>query len=171
VDTTPTGANQLPVWWAVLPRFFKIKEQHMQTEYKITWTIDVTGENPLDAAKQALALFKAEDSTATVFRVENPQGETTEIDLHLQTETVIETPAMIIAIIIDGGVIQEIVSNNPAKAPNCMVIDYEVDRFADGGVFKIPQGEGAFAFARIHDRIIEATHTHLDLETMYSACF
>lgn len=143
----------------------------MQTEYKITWTIDVTGENPLDAAKQALALFKAEDSTATIFRVENLQGETTEIDLHLQTETAVETTPMIIAIIIEGGVIQEVVSNNAAKAPNCVVIDYEVDRFADSNVFKIPQGDGSFAFARIHDRIIEATHTHLDLETIYSACF
>ncbi len=97
----------------------------MQTDYNITWTIDVTGENPLDAAKQALALFKAEDSTATIFRVENPQGETTEIDLHLQTEKVIETTPMIIAIIIEGGVIQDIVSNNAAKAPNCVVIDYD----------------------------------------------
>lgn len=143
----------------------------MQTEYKITWTIDVAGENPLDAAKQALALFKAEDSTATVFRVENPQGATTEIDLHLQTETAVETTPMIIAIIIEGGVIQEIVSNNPAKAPNCVVIDYEVGCLAESEIFKIPQGDGSFAFARIHDRIIEATHSHLDLETIYSACF
>lgn len=141
----------------------------MQTEYKITWTINVTGENPLDAAKQALALFKAEDSTATIFRVENPQGATTEIDLHLQTETVVKTLSTVIAIIMDGGVVQEIISNNTDNSPDCIVIDYDTNGYEEEDLSKIPQRDGSFSHAHVHDRIIEAAD--IDLPLICTYCF
>lgn len=50
-------------------------------DYVITWEIDLTAENPVAAARQALAIQRNPDSHATVFSVYPEQGEPITIDL------------------------------------------------------------------------------------------
>jgi hypothetical protein len=48
--------------------------------YKVTWTIDIEADDPLDAASQALFIHRNTASIATVFDVTNEKGETVTID-------------------------------------------------------------------------------------------
>lgn len=50
-------------------------------EYKITWTINIDGKNPVDAAKKVLKIMQDNESIATVFDVEDHQMQTTCVDL------------------------------------------------------------------------------------------
>ncbi len=52
-------------------------------EYRIAWYIDIEAGTPLLAAKQALAIQRDVESTATVFEVTKPNGKTVSIDLGL----------------------------------------------------------------------------------------
>ncbi len=137
----------------------------MQKEYKITWSIEVTGETPKNAAEQALALFKAKDSTATVFRVEDHQGITTEIDLALQTENVIANNPMVIGVVIEGGIVQTIVSNQAQQLPNCMVIDYDTDGMTENDITQVVQNDGSMAAAWVYALLPAAAN--IDLKSLY----
>ena len=46
-------------------------------EYLVTWDIEITAENPIEAARQALAVQRNPDSMATVFHV---NGERIDLD-------------------------------------------------------------------------------------------
>ncbi len=50
-------------------------------DYRVTWEIDITADNPRDAAAAALAIMQRKDSQATVFAVTSEDGETEQIDL------------------------------------------------------------------------------------------
>lgn len=63
-------------------------------EYRVTWTIDIEADSPVDAAQEALRIQRDKDSIATVFdvramQVKNvngstiswPRGRRTRIDL------------------------------------------------------------------------------------------
>jgi hypothetical protein len=53
-------------------------------EYRVSWIIDLTADNPVDAAKQAQEIMRDPDSIATVFHVaeaDQPIEEGVEIDL------------------------------------------------------------------------------------------
>lgn len=50
-------------------------------DYRVYWTIDLDATDPVDAARQALAIQRDPDSSATVFTVE-AGGETCLVDLH-----------------------------------------------------------------------------------------
>lgn len=39
------------------------------SEYRVTWTVDITADSPRDAARQALEMQRDAESTATVFEV------------------------------------------------------------------------------------------------------
>ena len=56
------------------------QEQSMN-EYSIVWEIQVSADNPEDAARRALAIQRDPDSTATVFEVNDEFGVETIIDL------------------------------------------------------------------------------------------
>jgi len=43
--------------------------------YEITWTIQLSGKNPVDAAKAALQIMQDKNSTATVFNVKEMDSE------------------------------------------------------------------------------------------------
>lgn len=52
------------------------------TDYEVSWTIDLDGDNPVDAARRARAFQLDHNSTATVFHVtDRVTGETTKVDL------------------------------------------------------------------------------------------
>ena len=53
--------------------------------YRVTWKIDVTAKDPLDAAVQALQIQKDWQSRAKVFHVER-DGRVTEVDLDKNPE-------------------------------------------------------------------------------------
>ena len=50
-------------------------------EYKITWTINIDGKNPADAALEALKIMQDKESVATVFDVQDEQMKTMRVDL------------------------------------------------------------------------------------------
>ncbi|MGQ4619880.1 hypothetical protein [Nocardia sp. R7R-8] len=50
-------------------------------EYHLRWEIDVTAEDPVSAAFAAFDLFRAPDSTATMFDVTDPAGDSYRVDL------------------------------------------------------------------------------------------
>jgi len=50
-------------------------------EYKIVWTIDVTADNPVEAAMGAREIQKDYFSQATVFEVKAKNGKTVVVDL------------------------------------------------------------------------------------------
>ena len=47
----------------------------------VTWEVDVDADTPKDAARQALAIQRRADSTATVFDVTDESGHTVHVDL------------------------------------------------------------------------------------------
>lgn len=53
----------------------------MSNHYVVTWEMDIDAETPQDAARQAWAAMRAEDSTANVFDVLDEDGECTRVDL------------------------------------------------------------------------------------------
>ncbi len=55
----------------------------METRYRVEWVIDIEAESPEDAARQALAIQRKPDSTATVFDVVeyDTDGESVRVDL------------------------------------------------------------------------------------------
>lgn len=54
--------------------------------YVVTWIVDEFADNPTDAAKQALARMRDNDSVCTVFDVmRNDTGETVTVDLDSDT--------------------------------------------------------------------------------------
>ena len=50
-------------------------------EYTITWTINIDGENPVDAAKKVVSIMLDNESIATVFDVQDNKMQTTRVDL------------------------------------------------------------------------------------------
>ena len=50
-------------------------------EYTITWTIDIDGENPVDAAKKVVSIMRDNESIASVFDVQDNKMQTTRVDL------------------------------------------------------------------------------------------
>lgn len=53
----------------------------MSNHYVVTWEIDIDGDSPQDAARQAWAHMRAVDSTANVFDVLDAEGGCTRVDL------------------------------------------------------------------------------------------
>ena len=53
----------------------------MSQYYEVTWVIDVEADSAEDAARQALAIQRDTNSTATYFTVEDNLNVTTHIDL------------------------------------------------------------------------------------------
>ncbi|WP_327100285.1 hypothetical protein OIE68_16840 [Nocardia vinacea] len=50
-------------------------------EYYVRWEIDVSADDPLSAAFAAFDIYRAPDSTTTVFDVIEPDGHTYRVDL------------------------------------------------------------------------------------------
>lgn len=51
-------------------------------QYLVTWEIDILdADNPREAAQKAWEHMRREDSTANVFDVTDPQGDTVRVDL------------------------------------------------------------------------------------------
>ena len=50
-------------------------------EYLVTWEIDLTAADPIDAARQAYEIQRDWDSTATVFTVAGDDGSVVEVDV------------------------------------------------------------------------------------------
>lgn len=50
-------------------------------KYLVEWSIDIEAETPREAAEQALAIQRRQNSSAVVFNVLNESGETETIDL------------------------------------------------------------------------------------------
>jgi hypothetical protein len=50
-------------------------------DYRLEWRIDLTADNPEDAAREAWRLMRIPDSTANVFHVFDETGQDTQIDL------------------------------------------------------------------------------------------
>ena len=48
---------------------------------RVRWEIDIDAETPIDAARQALAIQRRPDSTATVFTVLEANGRRATVDL------------------------------------------------------------------------------------------
>jgi hypothetical protein len=53
----------------------------MSNEYTLTWNIQLDADNPAEAAEQALAMMRDPHSTATIFRVDGPDGRTGVVDV------------------------------------------------------------------------------------------
>jgi hypothetical protein len=51
------------------------------TTMRVRWEIDIDAKSPVDAARQALAIQRRAESTATVFTVVDARGQTTTVDL------------------------------------------------------------------------------------------
>ncbi|MGN2639057.1 hypothetical protein ACTD5D_23415 [Nocardia takedensis] len=51
------------------------------TEYRVVWQIDVDAHDPTSAALVADELFRASDSTATVFDILGPDSHSHRVDL------------------------------------------------------------------------------------------
>ena len=50
-------------------------------EYRVTWTIDLTADSPLDAAQQALIIQRDPDSWATFFVIFDVEDHKWNVDL------------------------------------------------------------------------------------------
>ena len=51
------------------------------TDYKVRWEIDIDAETPEEAAMQAFAIQRDQESLATVFEVDDKKGNTVTIDI------------------------------------------------------------------------------------------
>ena len=76
-------------------------------EYQVTWTIDVEAESPGEAAKQALEMQRAADSTATVFEVKDARGNVEQVDLELPEQPV-DAQKVHALVPLDDGFIREV---------------------------------------------------------------
>lgn len=56
-------------------------------DYVVTWTIDITADNPREAAAQALEIQRRVGSSAVVFDVLDNKGDTTVVDLDQPAST------------------------------------------------------------------------------------
>ena len=63
----------------------------MKKNYRVTWMIDVEGDNPHDAVKQTVDIQRDPESIATHFTVENTDnGQTCDIDLYEDETDIME---------------------------------------------------------------------------------
>jgi len=49
--------------------------------FRIVWEVDVDADTPLEAAREAFSMMTDPESTAVVFSVTDPNGDTVTIDL------------------------------------------------------------------------------------------
>jgi hypothetical protein len=49
--------------------------------HRVTWEIDIEADNAREAARKALQIQQKPDSTATVFKVTDPDGKVADFDL------------------------------------------------------------------------------------------
>lgn len=55
------------------------------TDYRVTWSIDITADSPVEAARLALAIQRDPRSTATVFNVQG-DGDSRGLTINLADE-------------------------------------------------------------------------------------
>lgn len=53
----------------------------MNSEYLVTWEINICAKTPEDAARQAFEIMQRQGTTATVFNVVNSNGDSVSVDL------------------------------------------------------------------------------------------
>ena len=79
--TTPERTRALPEIAGPELAPPKVKAKEVFMEYHVMWEIDIEGDDPVDAALQALACVQRRGTTAVVFDVTAEDGETIRVDL------------------------------------------------------------------------------------------
>lgn len=67
-----------------------------------------------------------------------------------------------IAVVIEGGIVQSIVSDQPSLLPDVLVINYDIDGTSDGDHWLVPQDYGDDARAIVYSRVPELPKIGLD---------
>jgi hypothetical protein len=139
-------------------------------EYTISWTINLDGENPEDAASNALAIMLDEHSISTVFDVTDASGNQTRIDL-LGILPCVKRPKhqrdLKMAVVLEGGIVQSIIADQPDRLPdNILVIDYDNDGWEEDDLAPIVQDNGSQALAHVYQ--ISPELPRIDLDALFS---
>lgn len=121
--------------------------------YSVTWRVEVQAKTPAEAAEQARAR-QAPGTTDTVFDTEADDGHTTVLKL--------PRVAPLLAVIMEGGVCQAIVTDalGALAHVDAYVIDY--DALDPNDAVTIPQGDGGTARAIVGGLLIDAADFSLD---------
>ncbi len=120
-------------------------------EYKVTWVIDIDTNSAEDAVIQACNYIKDSGSQAHVFEVEDHQGNKVLVDLDDDTtKPVISTPLQI-AVVLEGGLVQSIISNPSNVLPDqVFVIDYDDDGWEPDDISPVIQSDGSVSGAHVY---------------------
>lgn len=78
---------------------------------------------------------------------------------------ILERPAPKVAVILEGGLVQDIVSDRPDEVEaTFMVVDYDTKHVDDdSGLFEVKQSKGEFAKALARTEVVSASGIDLDL--------
>jgi len=144
-------------------------------EFTVSWSIDVDAKTPEDAARVAREIMLDEHSMATVFDVADSSGSITRIDLleqkdilrfevnHVGMKSSKHRRRMEIAVVLEGGIVQSIISNAPSMLPDSiLVIDYDRDGWEDDDLSPVVQDNGMEALAYVYQIGPELPRINLD---------
>jgi len=121
------------------------------SEYKVTWAIDIEANSAEDAVNQACDYIKDGSSQAHVFEVEDHQGNKVLIDLDDDTTNLVTSKPIQVAVVIEGGLVQSIISNLSNVLPDqVFVIDYDDDGWEPDDISPVIQSDGSMSGAHVY---------------------
>jgi uncharacterized protein YdeI (BOF family) len=121
------------------------------SEYKVTWAIDIDANSAEDAVNQACNYIKDNGSQAHVFEVEDHQGKKVLVDLDNDTIKPATTKPVQVAVVIEGGLVQSIISNQLNVFPDqVIVIDYDDEGWEPDDISPVIQSDGSVSGAHVY---------------------
>jgi len=71
-------------------------------------------------------------------------------------------PCMQLAVVMEGGLVQAVIADQPEAAPAVAVIDYDTDGYESEELCSITQSDGSQSQALVIEHYVEPTRIHLD---------
>ncbi len=122
-----------------------------------------------DLHAELVASVKILLATHPVFRTRFIGGPNSEARMHQQDQIIAEdavsnilakiaaAPRITLGVVVEGGMIQSVVSDNPLAlaAVDVVVIDYDTDDADETTLYQVRQGDGSLSTAHVHAEAID----------------